>query len=168
MASPRRPIRFPRVRKVRRAVEWVDSLVNAVLTSGSTISFDLTSGVVQAQRKGMSLVRVISDIEAILSVAGTGGLISYGVALWQAEAVSVLPDPNVSAIETSWIRKVGFRSISSNDPSDRSQYMPMQFDAKTNRRLRNNETEVRYIIKAETLTNNVNLNGIVRCLFMKA
>ncbi len=156
-------------RRPRRTVEWHNTNLNQLLTSGSQISLELSAGIAQDEVKGMTVMRVIVDLVAQLSVAGTGGLVSMGIAMVAEEAVTAggIPDTNVEANEASWMWLRALQTVSATNLSDRSSFTPFLYDSKVMRRFRFEELQLRWICNAGTLSANVNINGSIRVLVAK-
>ncbi len=161
----RRRARLSRV--PRKATRWLDTGLNAVLTSGGQLNIDLTANLDPQEKKGSRLLRVIFDFEFNLSVAGSGGLISYGLTHLFAEGATSPPDPDVDTQETNWLWKRINGIVASANANDLSQATFVREDFKPNRLFRTLDSRFSLIIDAGTLSANVNVNGMVRLLIAR-
>ncbi len=153
-----------RARAPRQKVAWYDTTINAILMSDQRITQDLSKNMSAADKRGARVLRIIVNYEYNMSIAGTGGLVSYGLCIWPDEASSVLPDPDSEDQDVQWLWKRTFDIVSSSNASDSTQFTKVSIDVKPNRRLPTHLYSVRLIHKAEVLSDNVNVNGMVRLL----
>ena len=137
---------------------------------GGQISLDLTAGVAQDEKKGMSVVRLIADLTATLITAGTGGLVSMGVCLISGEAATAasLPEPTDVDQEASWMWKVMNRLVASSSVNDRATWTPFFIDTHVRRRIRFEEQQLRWIAGQVGGTDNITINGHIRVLMQKS
>ena len=149
-------------------MEWFDTLINETTGTAEQDSQSLTSGIADDEKKGMTLVRTIIDLTCLLSAAGTGGVISMGLYLIQADALAALalPDVDISS-EKGWIWRTT-RVISSTNVNDISMNSRFIYDLKGNRKLPSEDHDIIFVMDAGTLSADVNTDGLIRLLFKKS
>ncbi len=162
--------RSSRVSRPRRAVEWFDTHFAQLLLTGTLITLNLSSQILDDEKKGMTVKRLIVDLRAQLSVAGTGGSVSMGVAMVSTEAAvaGAFPEPSDPNMEASWMWKQVNSTVSATNLSDFSSFTPFQIDTKTMRKFRFREQELRFIMEVGVTTAPININGLVRVLAAKS
>jgi len=168
--TQRRTRRSVRRSRPRRAVEWFDTNIITTLPSGTLKTFDLSAQVVDDEKKGMTVVRVIVDLVAQLSAVGTGGLVSMGIAMVAKEAgvAGAFPEVTDQEMEASWMWKRPNLTVSATNLNDQSTFTRFAYDTRVMRKFRFQDNELRLILESGVLTSTVNVNGIVRMLGMKS
>ena len=154
----------------RRPVQWFDQVVNESTASGTQDTTLLTGGITDIVKKGMTLVRTIIDMTSVLSIAGTGGLMHYGIAMVSDEAVAsgAFPDADSASDEPGWIWRVMGRVIASTNLNDISMNSRLVYDIKSRRMFKTQDWDLYLIIDAGTLSDIVNTDGMIRTLWQKA
>ncbi len=155
-----------RIRRPARKYAWYDTVLNSILTSGNAIVQNLSLNIASEHRVGMVVERVILDYEYNLSLAGSGGLISYGVTMWPQEAAlsGVYPDPDDVDPEAKWMFKRSFAIVATDSANDISQATYAKHDIKSKRRFQTRDYRLVLVHQASTLSDNVNVNGMIRVL----
>ena len=115
------------------------------------------------------MVRTIVDLTALLSSAGTGGVIHYGLAMVSDEAVAagVFPDADQGADNPGWLWRAS-RVIAATNLNDISQNSRLFFDLKSKRKFPTADWDLYLIIDAGSLSADINTDGLIRTLWMKA
>ena len=73
MTTRRRPA-ARRSRGPRRAGVWFDTIVNETVVNVAFVLVNLDDSIVQAQKKGMTLVRTLIDLKLAAQGTGTGAI----------------------------------------------------------------------------------------------
>ncbi len=92
-------------RAPRRATEWFDVIINMGTPVGGQDTINLSAAVLQDERKGMTLVRTILELDFLAITAGTGSLVSAGICMWPIEASSAgaFPDADQADYNPAWV-----------------------------------------------------------------
>ena len=171
MTQSRRPAfrARPRARAPRRAVEWFDNEIDETITTSSQNVVVLSTDIADAQRKGMSIVRWIVDLTAIVVSASTGGIIHMGMYMASDEeiAAGAVADPGAVDDKPGWVFKMS-RPVYASGFLDYSMGTPFQIDTKVRRRFLTEDYNPILVIDSGVLATSVNINGLIRLLAMKA
>ena len=130
---------------------------------------DLFQDVADDERKGLTVVSLIVDLHAILSIAGTGGIVAMGITLVGDEALAslALPDADQVDDQPGWLWRAA-HTVHSSANSDFAQAVPFGGQFKSKRRLRGEDETLLLIMDNISLTNNVNITGMVRVGVLKS
>ena len=156
-------------RAPRRASEWFDHGVNETTASNTADNQDMMSAITVDERKGMTLVRMIIDFTSLLSVAGSGGVMSYGICPVSSEAASAAAFPDVDSDDDMprWLWRTR-RVIAATNVNDISMNNRFVYDIKSRWRVPSEDWTLQMIIDAGALTSDVNSDGLIRTLWLKS
>ena len=161
--------RYPKVRAVKRAVEWFDTLVNFTVAAGAQNVLTLNDPL-DDEKKGSTLLRMIVDLGLVAATAGnTGTLIAMGsmIAPDDAIAAGAVSDPDNFNEQPNWIFRTQ-ESVYTSVANDRTQQVMIKQDRKTARLFRGSTYE--HILVTNNVSGGltpVNVDGLVRCLWAK-
>ena len=155
--------------RARRGLFWIDTNIDENTASGTQDMTDLTTLMVDDEKKGATLVRTILHLDMILTAAGTGGLMALGLVMVDDDAMSAgaVPEANSAGEQPGWIFR-SQRVISTTDPNDSSQFLKWDLDIRARRKLTGENSNLLLIINAGSLSASVNSDGWARMLFMRA
>ena len=137
--------------------------------SGGQQVEDLTSELGTAEKKGLTIVRLIIDIAAVLISAGTGGRLTIGICVVNDDALAslVLPDATNEADKPGWLYRTR-RSVFTSDPNDLAQQAHFKEDLRSKRTFRGASDNLVMVLDLGTSNASVNVDGWIRVLAMKA
>ena len=160
---------FRRSSSPRRAREWFDTIVNTTVSSAGQAVVQLGQDILDDEKKGMTIVRLIIDLVYQLSAVGTGGVVSSGICLVTDDAfgASVLPEADVSSDKPGWWYR-SVKTVYSATLNDRAQATNVQYDLKIGRKLPGEDVAISMIFDASALSSDVNIDGLVRLLALKS
>ena len=159
-----------RRRGPRRQAEWFDTFINETTASGQQDVQDLSSPIAQDEKKGMTIVRIIIDLTTLLVTAGTGGLLSYGIALVSNEAAAAIAYPDADDEDDmgrGWLWRAR-RVVSASNLNDVSMNSRLVYDIRAKRRFSSEDDGLYFIMDAGTLSSDVNTDGLIRVLALKS
>jgi len=151
----------------RRTSKWVDFFVNETITTGSQQVADLTGLVEDQERKGMTLVRIIAKLTYLMIAAGTGGKIHNAILFLAQDAVNSLVFPDVDDVgeQVGWLwRNQTIHALSAANKHDEA--VVETYDLHPRRTLLGNDMAIVLLWDAESLTASVNVDGLLRMLFL--
>ena len=163
------PQRRRSFRGPRRQTEWLDSIINSTIPSSNIIQVVLSDQMNESQLKGATVLRVILDLAAGLVTAGTGGVLSLGIAmvLDAAVAATSLPVPATSGEQPGWLWRAS-QGVFTTAPNDKSQQTLWKADIKARRRFSGADSNLVFIMETGVASANINLDGLIRVLVAKA
>ena len=156
-------------RALRRISVWYDRIVNLSLAAaGDQESVDLTSAIPNTDRKGMTVVRILIDLSANLTIAGTGANVGMGITLVESDAAAVVqfPDPSVEGDQPGWLWRVQ-RPVFTASPNDPSQSTRFVHDIKARRRLPGEDYLLMLVVDSSAGNAIINVDGIIRTLWLR-
>ena len=154
----------------RRAREWADITVDSTLTVGTQTAIHLSSAILDDEKKGATVVRVIIDLEAVALTVGVGSVIALGLLMLDAEAraAGVGPDPQDDNDQPGWMwrtRKLVFLSAL----NDRSQTTKIFMDVRSMRKFPGPDVDLAMVWAVVSGgSSQVNLDGLIRVLWLKS
>ena len=132
---------------------------------------DLSSQIPADERKGFTLLRTIIDLTCLLSAAGTGGIVSMGIALvsLEAAAAAVFPNPeDDDDYGQGWIWRTK-RVIAATNVNDISMNSRFLYDLKSRRKFSSEDmTLYLMIVNDPAASASVNTDGLIRTLWAKS
>ena len=153
----------------RRGLFWIDTNIDETTSSGTQDVTDLTTLMVDDEKKGATLVRLIISLRTVLTAAGSGGLVAMGLIVIKDDALSALalPEANSAGDQPGWLwrRQLG---IACTDPNDPTQWLHTDLDLRAKRKFVGEDSNLCLVINAGTLTATINTDGWSRALFMRA
>ena len=153
----------------RRAVEWFDFEINSALVQGSQSVVNLTANLQDDEKKGMTLVRTIVDLELAAQATGTGGKLSMGIVMVSDDslAAGAVPDPEDNIDKPGWLWK-SLRSFFTSTINDHAQATVVQHDLRGMRKFPASGADLVLIMTNFAGTVTVNVDGLIRMLWMKS
>ena len=153
----------------RRKLEWVDTIINfdALGSLGQTHD-RLTAGFSDDVKKGATLVRTIVDIGANLTVAGPGGVLSLGLLYSTDDTIAALafPEVDVEGEQPGWLWRSS-KSVFTQTANVKSNETRFAFDLRMSRKFPGSGTDLVFLANMSATSEAVNIDGLVRCLFMR-
>ena len=124
---------------------------------------------VDDEKKGATLIRTIVNLSTVLTASGSGGKFSMGLVMVNDDANASLafPDPGSAGDDAGWLWRTE-RPIATSDSNDASQWIMTNLDLRGRRKFPGEEFDIHLLIAAGTLTANINTDGWIRMLFMRA
>ena len=153
----------------KRGLFWIDTNIDETTGSAEQDSTDLTTLMVDDEKKGATLVRTILSLRSVLIAAGTGGLLGMGIVIVNDDALSagVFPDANSAGDQPGWLWRRQL-PIATSDPNDSSQWLATDIDIRAKRTLTGEDSNLMLIINLGTSSASVNTDGWCRSLWMRA
>ena len=167
MTTRRRRTSARASRGPRRAVRWIDTIVN--LTNAGVGAQNVTSlltNLRDQERKGATLLRMIIDLWLVAQTVGTGSLISLGTIQVTDDAVAAgsVPDPADTADEAAWRWRTHMPTFTAvlNEQQSTAR---VQVDLRGKMTLRAVDNDFILVTDSGASATDVNIDGIIRCLF---
>ena len=163
------PVRRAIGMRPKRATEWNDYQVNETVTVGNANLFDLTQKLLDDEKKGATLVRLLIHIAALAQTAGTGSLVALGIQMLDDDALAANAhsEPGSMGEQPGWMWRA-FGSVFTSVVNDSSQQRIFEVDLKARRRLRGQDQNVVLILHNISGASTINFDGMVRVLHQKA
>ena len=165
MTTRNRVRRF--VRGARRATRWLDTIVNESIVNVASVADNLDSNISQGDKKGMTLVRMILELNLSAAGTGTGALLHAGIFLLHGDAktAGVYADPEDQAEQAGYLwRWTG--TCFTSAVNDRSQQTQIKADLKSRRKYPSEDHELVLYMKATSSSITVNVDGLIRTLWL--
>ena len=158
-----------RSRGPRRASEWFERDVDLTIASGGQQSVTISANVTDAQKKGMTIVRLLIQLSAVLIAAGTGGQLFMGLVMVTTDAIAaaVLPDVDVATEKVGWLWRAQ-RIVSTTAPNDSSQFGIFEVDIRSRRKFAGEDMDLELVVNLPASSGNMNVDGWIRMLCLKA
>ena len=132
-----------------RTYQWYSILDEneTALASGSQIEKDLLGDLVQDERKGATITRIILDLIIAPDTIAQVTFTSYGLCMVNKDAVSAgaVPEADVNADRADWLLRGRSRNLSGN-LSDPTQVFHREYDLRAQRVLRSEEQTLALIL----------------------
>ena len=115
----------------------------------------------------MTITRVIYEIQMVCLTAGSGGIMAYGMGMFNDDAVAslALPDPQSDTDEFSWYTWAAQLGVFTSTVNDSSQARIFRGDLHGQRKLPSEEHDFGLILaRVDGVAVNINIDGWVRTL----
>ena len=152
----------------KRQAVWFDTIVDFTLAGNGTTLVSLDSNIIQAVKKGLTVVRTIIDLTVQPQGTGTGGTLSAGIAMYHGDAVAAgaTPDPEDPNEQGGYLwRWAGSAYVSVLN--DRSQATKLVYDIKAKRKFPSEDHELIFIFNQDVGAFTHNVDGLIRVLCLK-
>ena len=149
---------------------WNDFVLNRTLAGNAQTVDILDADVSDDIRKGLTVVRLIIDVTAVLATAGPGGRLSLGIFVGETEAIaaSAVPNPSDVGEDPGWLWRTVGQGVFSSLANDMAQVRRFNIDLKARRRYRGEDTNLTLVMDFSTSNESVNVDGVIRQLLMRA
>ncbi len=161
VASPQRP---------RRGVYWEDTIIDQTLGANSQFGQSLDAGIPEDEKKGVTVTRILLEIDVVAVTAGTGGIFSAGIAIVQDDASAALsfPDPDSVGDDPGWLWRVARQGVFNNDPNDFSQARHYKLDLRAQRKYVGEDYSLMLIgMNLAGVASSLNVDGSLRVLYKR-
>ncbi len=152
--------------KVRRAVEWFDTIFDQTLPVSTNTVIVLSNGIVDDEKKGMTLIRTLVDLKFTPTTADTATRLSVGFFFIEADALAApaLPDPATADEQPGWFYR--WAHVCNIDSTSVSRDRAVA-DIKAMRKFRAEDYDI--VMVAETGAGApIAVSGLIRLLVKKA
>jgi len=157
---------------VKRATDWIDTLVDRGVATGAQDFFSLMTGVAPVNVRRQTLVRTLISLDLYSeTVAGAWGVqiidVGIGITSQESFAAGVLPDPVTANDQPSrgWIYRTRI-AVAQNGIGGRVIY-PIRADIRASRKLDDGECFIVFDSTADQGTAlPVHMTGIIRQLWL--
>ena len=153
----------------RRATEWYESNIDLTIASGGQTTDTLSGNIPDDDKKGLTVVRFLINMTAVLITAGTGGHLYLGIAQITADALAAvaLPDADVATEKVGWLWRAS-RVVATDSVNDSTQFARFEVDLRSKRRLRGEDMDLVLIANLPSSSASINIDGWVRMLALKS
>jgi len=125
-----------------REYQWYSKLdeEDRAIASGNQLELDLLNEMVDDNRKGATITRVILDLVIVPDTVAQTTFTSYGLAMVNGDALAAgaVPEADVNADRADWVLRGRARNMVSS-LSDRAQVFHKEYDLRAQRVLRSEE-----------------------------
>ena len=163
--APRTQRRFSRPRK---AVEWFDTIISVTIAASAQAELQLLGGLVVDEFKGARIVRTIVDLFLVATTAGTGTILSTGIAMINRDALSAgaVPEADDTA-DKGWLWRTN-KSVFTSVVNESQQQSHLLYDSRTSRRMRSDDDLMSMVFNTNAGASSINIDGLVRVLVEKS
>ena len=152
----------------RKVVEWFNTIVSVIHTAGAGTgeTAELTTLVVQDERKGANIKRVILNLTLHLQTTGVSTRWTVGMYIIEgdANAANAFADPD-GLDQPGWLWQEQF--VFQRDADAGPQVLQINRDFKTNRKLGSKQAHLIIVATTGTGESNVTVRGNARMLISK-
>jgi len=151
----------------RRKTRWVDEEIDMTFTSTIQLNQDLTANIIDSDKPGMTLIRMIGYLQFVMVVQSTGGILSMGItpANQDALAAGALPDAEVDVDQPGWLWRAQRNVFLNQSAAGMQDQVNVEFDLRSRRKLTSTGDNIVFVATYVGL-NNVNLDGMIRSLYL--
>ena len=125
----------------RRGLTWVDHIAinqGATLTPGNLNNQNLTANLIDADRRGATVTRVLLTVSFRVSLIDTGTVAFYGVCMVHEDVAAGgvgIPDPAEDTDQPGWLMRDMAR-LTVSDLEDQAQVVTIRADLRAQRKFR--------------------------------
>ena len=154
---------------MRRTPEWFDLDINIGQVAGGQGFRNLTANMQDDEKKGMTLVRTIVDLDLHATSVSSGGRLALGIVIAEDDAIAAgsFPEAQDNIGKPGWVWKA-LKTFGTSDINDRSQRTIIHEDLKSRRKFQASGYDLVLIVNNFEGVTAVNIDGLIRTLWLKS